>query len=108
MKFLTFTVSLLLLTSCTKDKAETVLVCPDTISFSTQILPMITDNCVGCHSNGQNAPFITNHNEIAANATKISKSIHGTITLMPYNGDKLADSLIQHFDCWVKQGKLDN
>jgi len=107
MKFLTFIVSLLLLTSCTKDKAETVLVCPDTISFSTQIMPMINDNCIGCHS-GQYSPDITNHAEIAANASKISKSIHGTTTLMPYNGDKLADSLIQQFDCWVKQGKLDN
>lgn len=108
MRLITVTVALLLLASCTKDKAETVLVCPDTISFSTQILPMMTDNCVACHSYGQNSPVITNHTEIAANATKISKSIHGTITLMPYNGDKLADSLIQQFDCWVKQGKLDN
>jgi hypothetical protein len=100
-------ITLLLLANCTKDKADTVLICPDTISFSTQILPMITDNCVGCHS-GQNAPTITNHSEIAANTSKISKSIHGTILLMPINGPKLADSLIQQFDCWVKQGKLDN
>jgi hypothetical protein len=107
MRLFTLTVTLLLLASCTKDKAETALVCPDTISFSTQIMPMINDNCIGCHS-GQYSPDITNHAEIAANASKISKSIHGTITLMPYNGDKLADSLIQHFDCWVKQGKLDN
>ena len=108
MKFLTFTVSLLLLTSCTKDKAETVLVCPDTISFSTQILPMITDNCTGCHGSNGMYPIITNHSEIAANATKISKSVHGSTTLMPMGGSQLADSLIQQFDCWVKQGKLDN
>lgn len=107
MRLIIVTVALLLFVRCTKDKAETVLVCPDTISFSTQIMPMINDNCIGCHS-GQYSPDITNHAEIAANASKISKSIHGTTTLMPYNGDKLADSLIHHFDCWVKQGKLDN
>jgi hypothetical protein len=108
MKFLTFTVSLLLLTSCTKDKAETVLVCPDTISFSTQIMPMITDNCIGCHGPGNTSPALTNHSEIANNATKISKSIHGSTTLMPIGGPQLADTLLQYFDCWVKQGKLDN
>ena len=107
MRIVTVTVALLMLASCTKDKAEMVLVCPDTISFSTQIMPMITDNCIGCHS-GQYAPTITNHSEIAANATKISKSIHGTTILMPSGGPQLADSLIHHFDCWVKQGKLDN
>lgn len=107
MKLITVTVALLIFVGCTKDKAETALVCTDTISFSTQIMPLINDNCIGCHS-GQYSPDITNHAEIAANASKISKSIHGTTTLMPYNGDKLADSLIHHFDCWVKQGKLDN
>lgn len=108
MKFLTITVSLLLLTSCTKDKTETVLVCPDTISFNAQILPMINDNCNGCHAPGNTSPALSNHSEISNNASKISKSIHGSTTLMPIGGPKLADTLIQHFDCWIKQGKLDN
>lgn len=103
-----FFLAVLFLASCTKDKTETQLVCTESISFSGQIAPLISTNCVNCHNSGGTPPVLTNHNEIAANATKISKSMHGTLQLMPINGPKLADSLIHHFDCWVKQGKLDN
>lgn len=101
-------VSVASLTGCTKDKAPVALDCPSTISFSTQIVPMINGNCISCHDTGGSLPTLTNYSEIAASASSISGTLHGTPQLMPQGGPALADSLIQQFDCWVLQGKLDN
>lgn len=96
--------------SCNKDKTPMItpnLDCSDTISFNQQILPMITNNCVSCHGGGQ-FPTISNHAEIANHATAILNSLKGVPVLMPSGGPALPDSLIQQFECWINQGKLDN
>lgn len=104
--------------SCKKDKVPVIVTdpgnCPDTISFASQIEPIMVANCStsGCHdaasqANGYN---LVGHGNISANANDILTVIkhEGGMTPMPYNAPKLADSLIQQFECWNAQGRLNN
>lgn len=110
-----FAVPLALMLSCETDKvAEQNPDCPTVISFNSQIEPMISTNCStsGCHNApGPGKPALTNHSEISANASQIRNVINknqGEPSFMPLGGQKLADSLLQQFDCWNEQGKQDN
>ncbi len=96
--------------SCTKEKVpmSTALICIDTVYFSTQIQPMIQQNCIGCHNIGGSLPTLTNYTEIASFATSILSSMNGSPQLMPLNGTPLNDTLIQQFSCWINQGKANN
>ena len=100
--------------SCNKDKVPvdcTAAGCADTISFANQILPMIQNNCVGCHQpgNASGGYSLSTYEEISDNADAILNSLYGTsLQLMPQGGPALADTLIQQFSCWKCQGKLDN
>lgn len=115
LKYLSFMVLLsisILSSSCKKDKVPTTPIdpnCIDTISFATQILPVMQNNCISCHDVGNGTGYvITNHTNISANATAILNSLNGTPQLMPQGGPALHDTLIQQFTCWVNQGKLNN
>ena len=111
--FFILTISVLFF-SCRKDKVQVLPPpeqCADTVYFSTQILPMIQNNCIGCHSLGNGFEIeLTNHAQISSNADACFNSMteSGGYTLMPYGGPKLSDSLIDVFNCWVVQGKLNN
>lgn len=103
--------SVILLSNCDKDKTTLTnadLNCPDTISFAAKIQPLINDNCIACHGSGGTAPNLSTHSSIASNATAVLNSMKGVPQLMPQGGPALADSLIQHFECWINQGKLNN
>lgn len=104
--------ALLLPGACTKAKTPPPLpqvVCTDTISFSTQIAPMIEENCAGCHGSGAGtSPVLSNYTEISQNADAIIQALRGTPQLMPQGGPALSDSLIQQFQCWLQQGRMDN
>lgn len=115
MKNLLYLVSFaFVVASCKSDKITPLDAdCPEVISFSEKIEPMIVANCAtsGCHGTGFTSPALTTHNEIAASANQILVRIQLDPTsnqLMPSGGPKLADSLIQDFKCWVNQGTLDN
>ena len=100
----------LVLSSCTKEKvpSSNTVICLDTIYFSSQINPMIQNNCISCHSTNGSFPTLTNHAEISANASVILSTMNGSPQLMPLNGPALNDTLIQQFSCWVNQGKANN
>ncbi len=95
--------------SCKKDKVSTDCVSSTTIHFSTQIKPMIDNNCISCHSAGATSPDLSTHANIAANATLVLNSLSGSgVQLMPLGGPALNDSLISQFSCWISQGKQNN
>lgn len=104
--------SLAIALSCTKEKVPVATIdpnCVDTISFSAQIAPMISTNCVSCHGTGNGTGYtLTNHTNISSNATAILNTLKGTPQLMPQGGPALSDSLIQQFTCWINQGTLNN
>lgn len=116
---LTFSL-LIALASCLKDKTaepviEPVGPCTDTVSFQDEIFPEIFEpSCasVYCHGagGGSGGYILDAYDQIAENADMVLKVIQhdATVLPMPSGGDKLADSLIQKFDCWIQQGKLDN
>jgi hypothetical protein len=102
--------TLIYFSSCKKDQTPKGFIstdCPDTIKFSTQILPMISENCFSCHNNGT-SPTLSNHTNISSNAAKMLKSMKGELQLMPQGGPAINDSLIKQFECWINQGKLNN
>jgi hypothetical protein len=96
--------------SCTKDKVQNYpnANCSDTVSFNNEILPLIQNNCTGCHDN-QNGYTLTNHSNISLNSTAIIGAMRNSgYQLMPQGGPALPDSVIQRIECWVNQGKLNN
>lgn len=102
-------VVLLTVSSCKKDQVSTDCVSNTTIHFSSQIKPMIDNNCVSCHSPGATAPDLSTHANIAANATLVLNSLSGSgVQLMPLGGPALNDTLISQFSCWISQGKQNN
>lgn len=108
------TVAAVILISCKKDKVTGPTIdpnCSDTVFFSTQILPMMQNNCTGCHDSGNSTGYtITNHTNISSNASAILDAMKATngFQLMPQGGPSLHDTLIQQFSCWIGQGKLNN
>ena len=103
--------------SCSKDNVVDyidVQNCQDTVSFSQQIAPMMLNNCAtsGCHDaiTAESGYDLTTHASVSANSAIILSAIRhdaGTVA-MPDGADKLPDSLIQQFSCWIYQGKMNN
>ena len=111
--FLALTALSLSINSCTKDKAPTILIdpnCSDTVSFSEDIMPIISNNCISCHDNGNSTGYtFTTHSSVANNATDMLGAMRGEgFELMPQGGPALPDSLIKTFSCWIQKGKLNN
>jgi hypothetical protein len=108
-----FAVLAILVTSCTKDKVGgnspfPEVTCSDTISFSNDVLPIIQNNCTGCHDNSNGYTF-TNHQNISDSYAAIVGSMKGVgYQLMPQGGPALPDSVIQKIQCWVNQGMKNN
>ncbi len=112
-----FLFTLVMVISCKKDKVSTVSVnpnCPDTISFSATVLPLITQNCStsGCHDAGSGSAgyTLTSHQDISPSANQVLGAMRhdAGFSPMPAGAPKLADSLIQYVECWIAQGKLNN
>jgi hypothetical protein len=96
--------------SCRKDKVQNYpnASCADTVSFNNEILPLIQNNCTGCHTN-QNGYSFTNHANISSNSTAIIGSMRNSgYQLMPQGSPALPDSVIERIECWVNQGKQNN
>ncbi len=113
MKFTVILLFCIFLFSCTKDKVTEAVTdsnCTDSVSFATEILPLIQNNCTVCHNLGNSTGYVfTNYMNIASNAPAIVGSMNGSgYQLMPQGGPALADSLVQRFQCWVSQGKKNN
>lgn len=107
-------VPVIVLNSCTKAQVQEPFVdpnCIDTVSFSSQIAPMIQTYCISCHDTGNSTGYtFTNHTNISTNASDMLNAMKGQggMQLMPQGGPALHDSLIQQFTCWTGQGKLNN
>lgn len=101
--------SLLVLISCTKDKAADPE-CETPVSFSQEVMPMLQTSCVGCHSGGQ-PPNLTTHASVSAAADNIFARLslsEGDALLMPQGGPRFHQDSIRKIKCWIDQGKLDN
>ena len=100
-----------LLMSCTKDKVQaTNCGGADEVSFAATIWPMIEHNCNGCHGSGAGGYTFDEYDKIENNASVILDAMraNGGVQLMPINGPALDDSLINAFEVWICQGKMNN
>ena len=117
MKYLIVPILFFVTLSCRKDKVEEIIPveeeCPEERSFSDDVLPILSTNCStsGCHNAGsQSGGYVfETHQQVDQHADIMLAAMrHETSSPMPQGAPKLTDSLIQTFDCWIKQGKLNN
>ncbi len=107
--------------NCTKNKAEqekkedTEIPCNGvTVSYKDVIEAQIINpscNTAGCHNSSAAGGYsFTNFDAVADNADLINSAINheGSFTPMPIGADKLSDTLLTQFKCWIDQGKLNN
>ena len=101
---------------CTYDDLETLGNPVDCDTFATtygqDILPLVTDNCQGCHSGSTPAAGIAleEHADIALFAEAMLGRMElepGDGLLMPPSG-KLDSCSIARFTTWIEAGKPDN
>ena len=118
MKYILIILLFFVAISCRKDKVQEVVPvegeCSEERSFSQDVLPILNTNCTtsGCHDSSTQSGGYTfeNFEQVDQHAViMLSAMKHESAVLnMPQNLPKLADSLIETFDCWIKQGKLNN
>jgi uncharacterized membrane protein len=100
--------------------------CPDnacdtlnTISFSTQVWPIIQNSCLGCHNTSAASGNInlnghTNILAVAGNVVNGTSLLSGVINqkagfkAMPPYGTKMNVCKIRTIDLWIQQGMLNN
>ena len=112
---------LLFVFSCYYDSEESLYPSLDSscdtvnVTFNANIAPILTNNCLSCHSNttaasSGNGIRLEDYADIKARATAVAGSIkqNGSYSPMPKNGGKLKSCLITQFDIWVKKGMLNN
>ena len=104
------------LSGCTYDDLETLGTPVDCdvfdVSYGQDILPLITDNCQGCHSGGTPSAGIAfeEHADIALFAESMLDRMDrepGDDLLMPQSG-KLDSCSIVRFSAWIDAGKPNN
>jgi hypothetical protein len=98
--------------SCNKDKVPGESNCSsEEVSYSATIEPLIQQQCLGCHDlGGGSGGYVFNgHDNVSMNASDMLDAMRGNgLQLMPENGPALNDSLIELFEIWICQGKLNN
>lgn len=101
--------------ACSKDQTPVPVPvdCADTISYSLQIQPLLDLNCntSGCHNSGSaQAGFdLTSYGNVSSSSDDVFAAMNHTgPNPMPIGADKINDSLIEQFRCWIQQGKLNN
>ncbi len=111
--------SIFILSSCLKDKTTeytqpSPTTCSDTVYFQAEIMGEIMNvscNTTGCHDagTGSGGYVLENYTQVSESATVLAGVMNYTAGLpMPQGSPKLTDSLLQKFDCWIEQGKLNN
>ncbi|NOQ74089.1 MAG: hypothetical protein GQ574_18930 [Crocinitomix sp.] len=88
--------------------------CNDTVYYDAEIRVEIIDkscNVAGCHdATAAGGLSYTNHAEVSAMTHPMYLTIiHDTAAPpMPYPTERLPDSLLNKFYCWIQQGRLNN
>ena len=99
--------------SCDKDKAPLEPQCSsvEIVSYNSVIKPLIQEKCLSCHDlGGGSGGYVFNgHDNVSMSASDMLDAMRANgLQLMPENGPALNDSIIELFECWIYQGKLNN
>ncbi len=104
--------SLSLALGCSADKEDVVTPPPNPpaaeVKFSTQVLPIFTASCAGCHgaTNPSGGISLTTYAQISANATAAYSAIQAD--RMPKGGPALSATQKALIKAWIDAGKKDN
>jgi hypothetical protein len=115
----TYILFIFLIVSCSKDKTDPPLPCPEEPSFFLTIKPIFDNNCIQCHNNNyaEDNVILEDYNSIVGNInSSLTRIKNGT---MPYDEnyvsaisssliDPIEDSIIQKIECWVENGMKNN
>lgn len=107
------------LQSCYKDNEEDLYPDPDkcnteNVSFSQTVMPVITNNCVSCHSGSAPSGGVSLSNYAEVVASVDGGRFLGAIrhesgfSAMPQGAAKLSDCNISRIEAWIEQGKKNN
>ena len=116
MKNISFILFLFLITACSKSngtsKSFSSSDCTSTISYKTDIQPIMNTYCTSCHQpgNAKGGYELTTYSGVTSNTNKVLASmLHNSGSEpMPDNGDQLSDDLLKKMYCWVNQGAKNN
>jgi hypothetical protein len=116
MKNISFILLLFFITACSKSngtsKSFSSSDCTSTISYKTDIQPIMNSYCTSCHQpgNAKGGYELTTYSGVTSNTNKVLASmLHNSGSEpMPDNGDQLSDDLLKKMYCWVNQGAKNN
>ncbi|MBR08386.1 MAG: hypothetical protein CMP48_12010 [Rickettsiales bacterium] len=74
------------------------------ISLENDIMPIISNNCIGCHQS--TSPILETKNQVISNASRILDATSNG--RMPQGQAKLDQTLIDKISCWVNDGAPNN
>lgn len=110
----------LMLQGCYYDKEEELYpnnneFCDTTgVTYAGTIVPILTDNCITCHSGSAPSGNITLDNYSGVRTQALSGALYGSIahdpqySPMPQGGNKLSNCAINKVKIWVLAGAPDN
>lgn len=84
------------------------------VSYSQQVLPILEQKCLGCHSAAVNSGSVTlegypSVKTYAENGLLVCTVDHrADCSAMPQNESKMPDCQVKTILSWVEQGALDN
>ena len=112
-------ISLLFLNACYYDNEEELYpdvgeCITDSMSYQTDIYPIINNNCLGCHNSSavQGGSDISNYELLTPyiESGSLLKSIkhESGYSAMPKDAGKMSVCQIAKIDAWISQGAKDN
>lgn len=109
--FLIATLTSLLYTSCTFEKTEALtLGCDATMSYATDIKPIIDAKCVTCHSTGASQGDFQTYAVVKSKVdnTSFNNRLFIAKDMPPGGSPALTEAELGKIKCWLEQGALDN
>jgi len=78
--------------------------CNPDVSFSSQIKPIVDNNCIRCHG-GSTSPDLRTFQGVSSNAARVRAQV--VSRRMP-RGGSLTNEQIELIACWIDNGALNN
>ena len=119
-KLLILPIIMLLASACYWENEEALYPEPDfcdtlDVSYSEDVVPIMTNNCYACHSNANAPDFsfgiaLEDYEDVSASASSVVGAINHAAgyPAMPKGAEKLDTCSIATIEAWVNMGAPDN
>ena len=105
---------ILIMGACKKNSPETPDCIITNVSFSEVVVPILEENCYGCHSGNNPSSGIPLDSYEAIKQQVANQKLYGSIARlpdyipMPLNKDPLPECEINQIKAWIDEGALNN